>query len=52
MDKPEAVADLMGYVASPGAGYITGTIATIDGGIASCGSIIEPRPRQAGTSKA
>lgn len=34
------VADLMLFLASPRAGYITGTIVTIDGGIASRGSII------------
>lgn len=37
---PEEVADLMVFLASPRAGYITGTIVTIDGGIASRGSII------------
>jgi NAD(P)-dependent dehydrogenase (short-subunit alcohol dehydrogenase family) len=36
----EEVADLMVFLASPRAGYITGTIVTIDGGIASRGSII------------
>jgi NAD(P)-dependent dehydrogenase (short-subunit alcohol dehydrogenase family) len=36
----EEVADLMVVLASPRAGYITGTIVTIDGGIASRGSII------------
>jgi len=36
----EEVADLMVFLASPRAGYITGTIVTIDGGIASQGSII------------
>ena len=34
------VADLMLFLASPRAAYITGTIVTIDGGIASRGSII------------
>lgn len=37
---PEEVADLMVFLASPKAGYITGTIVTIDGGIASRRSII------------
>jgi len=37
---PEEVADLMVFLASPRAGYITGTIVTIDGGIASRNSII------------
>jgi NAD(P)-dependent dehydrogenase (short-subunit alcohol dehydrogenase family) len=36
----EEVADLCAFLASPRAGYITGTIVTIDGGIASRGSII------------
>jgi NAD(P)-dependent dehydrogenase (short-subunit alcohol dehydrogenase family) len=36
----EEVADLIMFLASPLAGYITGTIVTIDGGIASRGSII------------
>jgi NAD(P)-dependent dehydrogenase (short-subunit alcohol dehydrogenase family) len=36
----EEVADLMVFLASPRAGYITGTIVTIDGGIAAQGSII------------
>jgi len=42
---PEEVADLMLFLASPRAGYITGTIVTIDGGIAARGSIIKPRRR-------
>lgn len=37
---PEEVADLTMFLASARAGYITGTIVTIDGGIASRGSII------------
>ncbi|MCC6194508.1 MAG: SDR family oxidoreductase [Burkholderiales bacterium] len=37
------VADLMVFLASPRAGYITGTIVTIDGGIAARGSIIKER---------
>ena len=39
----EEVADLMVYLASPRAGYISGTIVTIDGGIAARGSIIKER---------
>lgn len=42
---PEEVADLMVYLASPRAGYITGTIVTIDGGIASKGSVIKERSK-------
>ena len=38
--SPEEVADLMVFLASPRAAYITGTIVTIDGGIASRNSII------------
>ena len=34
------VADLCAFLASPLAGYITGTIVTIDGGIYSRGSVI------------
>jgi NAD(P)-dependent dehydrogenase (short-subunit alcohol dehydrogenase family) len=37
---PEEVADLMVFLASPRAGYITGTVVTIDGGISAQGSII------------
>ncbi|MEO6749767.1 MAG: SDR family oxidoreductase [Casimicrobiaceae bacterium] len=40
---PGEVADLMVFLASPKAAYITGTIVTIDGGIASRGSIIKER---------
>lgn len=39
----EEVADLMVFLASPKAGYITGTVVTIDGGIAARGSIIKER---------
>lgn len=46
MGTVREVADLMAFLASPRAGYITGTIITIDGGIASYGSIIKPRPRR------
>ncbi len=38
---PEEVAELMVFLASPRAGYITGTVVTIDGGIAARGSIIK-----------
>lgn len=37
------VADLMVFLASPRAAYITGTVVTIDGGIAARGSIIKQR---------
>jgi NAD(P)-dependent dehydrogenase (short-subunit alcohol dehydrogenase family) len=46
MGTAEEVADLMAFLASPRAGYITGTIITIDGGIAAYGSIIKPRPKK------
>ena len=36
----EEVADLTAFLASPKAGYITGTVVTIDGGIAARGSVI------------
>ncbi|MEO6564889.1 MAG: SDR family oxidoreductase, partial [Casimicrobiaceae bacterium] len=39
----DEVADLMVFLASPRAAYITGTIVTIDGCIASRGSIIKER---------
>lgn len=38
---PQEVAELMVFLASPRAGYITGTVVTIDGGIAARGSIIK-----------
>jgi len=38
--RPEEVADLIVFLSSPRAAYITGTIVTIDGGIASRRSII------------
>jgi NAD(P)-dependent dehydrogenase (short-subunit alcohol dehydrogenase family) len=41
--SPEEVADLMVFLASPRAAYITGAIVTIDGGIAARGSIIKER---------
>jgi NAD(P)-dependent dehydrogenase (short-subunit alcohol dehydrogenase family) len=45
MGTDQEVADLVTFLASPLAGYITGTIVTIDGGIAAYGSIIKPRPK-------
>jgi NAD(P)-dependent dehydrogenase (short-subunit alcohol dehydrogenase family) len=39
----EEVADLIVFLASPRAAYITGTVVTIDGGIAARGSIIKER---------
>ena len=38
--EPEELADLVAFLASPRAGYITGTVVTIDGGIAARGSVI------------
>ena len=46
MGTDQEVADLVTFLASPVAGYITGTIVTIDGGIASYGSIIKTRPKR------
>jgi NAD(P)-dependent dehydrogenase (short-subunit alcohol dehydrogenase family) len=46
MGTDQEVADLVTFLASPLAGYITGTIITIDGGIAGYGSIIKPRPKK------
>ena len=37
---PEEIADLMTFLASSRAGYITGTVVTVDGGISAQGSII------------
>ena len=37
------VADLIAFLASPRAGYISGTVVTIDGGLASRGSVIKLR---------
>ena len=39
--EAEEVADLMLFLASPRAAYISGTVVTIDGGIASRGSVIK-----------
>jgi NAD(P)-dependent dehydrogenase (short-subunit alcohol dehydrogenase family) len=41
--RADEVADLMVFLASPRAAYITGTVVTIDGGIAARGSIIKQR---------
>jgi NAD(P)-dependent dehydrogenase (short-subunit alcohol dehydrogenase family) len=44
--SPEEVADLIVFLASPRAAYMSGTIVTIDGGIAARGSIIKERSAQ------
>jgi NAD(P)-dependent dehydrogenase (short-subunit alcohol dehydrogenase family) len=46
------VAELMLFLASPHAAYITGTVVTIDGGIASRGSIIKTSKKAASTTAA
>jgi NAD(P)-dependent dehydrogenase (short-subunit alcohol dehydrogenase family) len=46
MGTDKEVADVIAFLASPRAGYITGTVVTIDGGIAAYGSIIKPRPER------
>lgn len=43
--SPQEVADLMVFLASPRAGYISGSIVTIDGGIAARGSVIKERSK-------
>ena len=46
MGTAQECADLIAFLASPRAGYITGTIITIDGGIAAYGSVIKARPKK------
>jgi NAD(P)-dependent dehydrogenase (short-subunit alcohol dehydrogenase family) len=46
MGTDQEVADLVTFLASPRAGYITGTVVTVDGGIAGYGSIIKSRPKK------
>jgi NAD(P)-dependent dehydrogenase (short-subunit alcohol dehydrogenase family) len=46
MGTDQEVADVIVFLASPRAGYMTGTVVTIDGGIAGYGSVIKPRPKR------
>ena len=46
MGTAQECADVIVFLASPRAGYITGTIVTIDGGVAAYGSVIKPRPKK------
>jgi 3-oxoacyl-[acyl-carrier protein] reductase len=32
--QPEEIAEAVGFIASPGAGYITGAVLPVDGGLA------------------
>jgi len=41
--EADEVANLIAFLASPRAGYISGTVVTIDGGLASRGSVIKLR---------
>jgi NAD(P)-dependent dehydrogenase (short-subunit alcohol dehydrogenase family) len=46
MGTHKEVADVIAFLASPRADYITDTVVTIGGGIAAHGSIIKPRPER------
>ncbi|HEY7244249.1 MAG TPA: SDR family oxidoreductase [Xanthobacteraceae bacterium] len=46
MGTDQEVADVIVFLASSRAGYITGTVVTVDGGVAGYGSVIKPRPKR------
>ena len=46
MGTDQEVADTIVFLASPRAGYITGTVVTVDGGVAGYGSVIKQRPKR------
>jgi NAD(P)-dependent dehydrogenase (short-subunit alcohol dehydrogenase family) len=50
--EPKEVAELMVFLASPRAAYITGAVVTIDGGIAARGSIIKTSRKSAALEQA